>query len=278
MISGMTRLLALIGDPVAQARSPGLVNALLERHGLADRFVLVPLQVPPEGLMPVVSGLRHLHNFAGAIITMPHKVAAASLVDRLSGEAEQVGAINVVRREASGELIGAMLDGEGFVRGLAGAGHRVSGKRCLLLGAGGAAAAIAFALARHGCATLVISNRTAARADALASNIRHCFPGVAVSSATNPAGPFDLLINATSLGMQADDPLPVEEALIERSSVVADCVVSRKTTRLLEIAQRHGRVPHGGKHMLAAQLELMMAFMGIRLEGSGINDVPGGRH
>ncbi len=102
---------------------------------------------------------------------MPHKTAIVALLDELTPEARQVGAVNVVRRAPDGRLHGTILDGEGFVAGLASARHRVDGSACLLMGAGGAAAAIAFALAAHGCRELTVANRTAAKSTALAARV-----------------------------------------------------------------------------------------------------------
>ena len=159
-ITGATRILGLIADPVVQARSPVMANALLQRRGLFGTFVLLPMQVPVGALGDVVAALRHVQNFAGAIVSMPHKSEIVALLDELTPQARLVGAVNVITRTADGLLMGTMFDGEGFVAGLRSAGHEVEGACCLLVGAGGAAAAIAFALASHGCESLTITNRT----------------------------------------------------------------------------------------------------------------------
>jgi shikimate dehydrogenase len=154
-----------------------------------------------------------------------------------------VGAVNVVRREPDGRLVGAALDGEGFVAGLCGAGHEVCGKSCLLVGAGGAAAAIAFALAKYGCQSLTLSNRTAAKAAALAARVGAAYPHVQVQVASILGGGYDLAINATSLGMQPDDALPLPEEAITTSAVIAECVLAPEMTRLLAVAQEAGCAP-----------------------------------
>src|SRR5262245_52610518 len=114
-VSGRTRLLALIADPVAQARSPAMANALLAERGQDGAFVLVPMQVPSGGLTDVVAALRRVVNLAGAIVSMPHKSAIVPLLDELTPDAAMVGAVNVVRRTAEGRLVGTVMDGEGFV-------------------------------------------------------------------------------------------------------------------------------------------------------------------
>jgi shikimate dehydrogenase len=248
-----------------------MANALLQRRGQLGRFVLVPLHVSAAALGEVVAGLRQLQNFAGAIVSMPHKAAMAPLLDELTPEARLVGAVNVVRRAAEGRLAGTVLDGEGFVAGLRSTGHDVAGASCLLVGAGGAAAAIAFALARHGCASLAIANRTGTKATALAARLRDAFPAVRVAIGDGADACYDLAINATSLGMKPDDPLPMSDAVIERAALVAECVVAPETTPLLERAAAKRRAVHTGVPMLSAQMELLLRFMGVPLgqEGRG---------
>lgn len=262
-ITGRTRILGLIADPVAQARSPGLANALLRRRGRFGAFVLVPMQVPEGSLASVVAALRDVHNFAGAIVSMPHKAAIVPLLDELAPEARLVGAVNVFARTPDGRLAGNVLDGEGFVGGLRSAGHEPQGTACVLVGAGGAASAIAFALARHGCASLTITNRTAAKAAALAARVRAAFPGVQVRSGDLEDTRYDMAINATSLGMRENDALPMSDDVIERSDLVAECVLAPEMTRLLEVARAKGRRIHTGVPMLTAQMELLLRFMGV---------------
>jgi shikimate dehydrogenase len=232
MITGRTRVAGIVADPVAQAQSPVLVNALLAERGIDA--VLVPLHVPAGGLERFLAGMRAVASFAGVLVSMPHKTAVVSLVDEVTREGREVGACNVVRREADGRLVASMFDGEGFVGGLAAAGHAVRGRRVLLVGAGGAASAIAFALARHGVAALTIHNRTAAKAAALAARVQSTAPAVEVrAGGADPAG-HDLVVNGTALGM-----------------------------RLAEAARR-GCVVHRGTPMLAAQLDLVLAFLGLQ--------------
>lgn len=262
-ISGRTRLLGLIADPLTEARSPGLANAALERRGRASEFVLLPLQVAAGDLATVVTGLRRIGTFAGTIVSMPHKETIVPLLDELTPESRLVGAVNVVRRDTDGRLAGTTLDGEGFVAGLARAGHDVAGKRVLLCGAGGAGAAIAFALVKHGCAALAIENRTQRRAELLASRIGDVFPRAEVTVGHRAGASYDLAVNATSLGMHDGEPLPLGDALLDATALVAECVVTREVTPLLAAARARGRAIHGGLAMLDAQIELLLDFMGV---------------
>jgi shikimate dehydrogenase len=262
-ITGATRVLGLIADPVRQARSPAMANARLLEWRLYGEYVLVPMQVPAAGLAEFVAALRHQRNFSGAIVSMPHKIEIVGLIDELTPEARLVGAVNIIRRNPAGHLTGTVLDGEGFVGGLVGAGHRVRDAVCLLVGAGGAASAVAFALAKHGCAALHLANRTPAKAAALAARIRAAFPGVELTVGGAAPPRIDIAINGTSLGMQAGDALPLSIDVIDRSALVAECVLAPEMTRLLDVARQRGRAIHKGVAMLTAQLDLMLAFMGV---------------
>jgi shikimate dehydrogenase len=262
-ITGATRVLGLIADPVVQARSPAMVNARLLEQRSFGSFVLVPMHVPAAGLADFVAGLRHQRNFYGAIVSMPHKIEIVALLDELTPEARLVGAVNVIRRDAAGQITGTVLDGEGFVAGLLAAGHRVRDAMCVLAGAGGAASAVAVALAKHGCRALHLTNRTPAKADALAARVRAAFLNVAVTVGGDAPAHIDIAINATSLGMRTDDALPMSEDIVDRSTLVAECVIAPEMTRLLEVARRRGRAIHTGVAMLTSQLDLMLAFMGV---------------
>ena len=262
-ITGRTRLLGLIADPLVEARSPSLANAALARRGRASEFVLLPLQVAAGDLATVVTGLRRVGTFAGTIVSMPHKETIVPLLDELTPEALLVGAVNAVRRDADGRLAGTTLDGEGFVAGLAAAGRDVAGKRILLCGAGGAGVAIAFALVKHGCASLAIENRTRLRAELLATRIADVFPHAEVTIGHRPGAAYDVAVNATSLGMHDGDPLPLTEAMIDAAALVAECVVTRDVTPLLAAARARDRAIHGGLAMLDAQIELLLDFMGV---------------
>ena len=262
-VTGRTRLLGLIADPVVQARSPGLGNAILEQRGQGGAFVLVPMQVPDGALVAVVAALRRIGNLDGAIVSMPHKSAIVPLLDELTPDAAMIGAVNVVRRTAEGRLVGTTLDGEGFVAGLRGGGHEVRGAACLLVGAGGAASAIAFALVRHGCASLTIVNRTASRAADLVARVRSAFPGAAVRAGEAGDARYDVAINGTPLGMRPGDDLPMSRDVVARSTLVAECVLAPEMTELLTLAGASGHAVHTGVAMLDAQMSLILDFMGV---------------
>jgi shikimate dehydrogenase len=260
-ISGRTAILAIIGDPIAQVRAPLMINAALMDRGRAPDAVMVPVHVSAEGLAAALTGLRAIHNFRGAIVTMPHKAAIIPLLDDITAEARQVGACNTIRVDPSGRLIGTMFDGEGFVAGLRAAGHEVTGKRVLLLGAGGAAAGIAFALGKYGVSSLTIHNRTRAAAVALSERVQQAWSQTVAAPDEGP--PYDLIINATSLGMKAGDALPVDPELLRPPVLAVEIIVHPVVTPFLARAAQSGCQTHTGKPMLAAQMGLMLDFLGF---------------
>jgi shikimate dehydrogenase len=223
--------------------------------------------VAPGDLGGFVRGLRGWRNLAGLSVTMPHKESLAADVDELIGAAALVDAVNVVRRESDARLVGANTDGAGFVIGLHKAGYELSGRHVLLVGAGGAGRAVAFAVAGAGAAGLTIANRTATRAERLARDIAASYPAltVAVAAAAGPPDPagHDVLINATSLGMQPGDPLPVAVSRLAPGTLVCDIVTRPAQTRLLDEAVARGCVPHPGLPMLAGQVDLILDFLGL---------------
>jgi len=260
-IGGRTRVYGILADPIGQVRTPQAFNALCEARDFDA--VLVPFHVAAEDLAEAVAGLRRLRSLGGLVVTVPHKQAMRALCDRLEPMGRLVGAVNAVRREADGSLVGENFDGRGFVAGLRAEGHEPRGRRALLLGAGGAGAAIAFALAEAGVAELAIANRSAAKGAALAAAVGEAFPGVAVRSATAEGSGFDLLVNATSLGLRPEDPLPLPAESIPAGALVAEVVMQPAVTPLLQAADERGATIHGGRHMLQGQLEAIAAFLGV---------------
>lgn len=258
-ITGATALCFTIACPVAHVRTPAAFNALMERRG--NDVVMTPLEVTPADLPDFLGLMRRLPNVAGAVVTVPHKGTAAALCDAVSKRAAACNAVNVIRRTASGALYGDMLDGVGFAAGLERAGHELEGKSVFLAGAGGAARAIAFALAEAGVARIAIYNRTQSRALALVERLRQRFPGVPVSVAKDDVSGFDIVINATSLGLKQGDPMPVEASRITANQLVAEVVMQPERTALIERAAAVGAQVHLGLAMLDAQLDLIADFL-----------------
>ena len=258
-ISGRTRVYGIVADPIYHVKAPEVMGALFARHGVDG--ILVPLHVTADGLAEVIEGLRHLRNFGGFIATVPHKTAMIGLCDALTREAEQIGAVNCVRREADGRMVGTMLDGIGFVEALRASGMEPRGRNAALAGAGGAASAIAFALAEAGVARLTILNRTADRAQMLAERLRAAHPTLAVAAEGSQAD-HDLLVNGTSVGMRPQDATPFDLTALHAGQFVAEAIMEPETTPLLAAAQAAGCRIQKGLPMLERQIALMARHMG----------------
>lgn len=258
-VSGRTRWIAQLGDPIEGVGMPRLLTPLLRERGLD--VGIVPIGVGTGDLAAIVAAFHGWRNLVGAGVTFPHKEAVPDLLDSVEEEARLIGATNLIRREADGSLHGGMVDGTGFIASLREDGHEPAGRRALLVGAGGTARAIAFALAAAGVSSLRIANRTRGRAERLVADLRAVRPGNWVTAGpADPAG-ADLLVNATSLGMRAGDPLPLGLDRAEGAAVVADVVLAPGgLTELLATARRHGLAVHTGEKMLAAQLSLALEF------------------
>jgi shikimate dehydrogenase len=254
----MTQLFGIVGDPIAQVRSPEVFNRLFKERGIDA--CMVPMQIKTGGVRIALEGLRRIDNLAGLIITVPHKAASAECVVRRSKRADVVVAVNALRPVTDG-WDGDLFDGEGFALGVEAQGYRIAGARCSLVGCGGAGAAIALALAERNVARLTLWDSDAARARALAERLR-------ASSAVEieigrPGEDTDIAINATPLGMDAKDSLPFDVAALRTDALVAEAVMKPPVTRLLQEARIHGCCIHEGRHMLDHQVDLIWKFFGL---------------
>lgn len=260
-ITGNTRLYGIVADPIAQVKTPQTMHKVFERRGTDG--VLVPMHVPPAGLSDLVQALRGVRNFGGMVVTVPHKASMVALCDVVTPEARSVGAVNIVRRESDGTLAGDILDGKGFVAGLLQSGIHPKGLSVLMCGAGGAAKAIAFALAQAGIQKLAIYNRTQASALQILQGIEHHYPQVkAMLGSEDPTG-FDLVINATTLGMRPEDAFPLDVQRLQSTQTVAEIIMTPALTPLLKRAQDKGCRIQYGLPMLECQIEMMADFMGV---------------
>jgi shikimate dehydrogenase len=258
-INGRTRLYAIVADPVGHVRTPQVFNARFAAR--AVDAVMVPIHVDAAGLPAVFAAFRVMKNLGGAIVTVPHKTSAEALCDAVGETGRAVGAVNTIRREADGRLVADMFDGEGFVAGLRSRGIEPAGRRVYLAGAGGAANAIAFGLARSGVVRLTVANRTVRKAEELVKRLREHFPSLDAGVGGSTLAGHDLIVNATSLGLEAGDALPVDTGELKREMTVAEIIMKPEETPLLVEAARRGCRVHLGRHMLDCQMELMVRFM-----------------
>lgn len=258
--SGAADVYLIVGHPVAQVQAPLLFNAVFARAGL--NAVMVPVSIAPEHLDTFVRAAFLAPNVRGLSITIPHKAALLQTVDDCSPAARQAGAVNAVRRHANGQLEGALFDGQGLRAALDHFGMAYADHRVLLLGAGGAAAAIASALAQApGAATEVhLFDPLPGKAAALAQRL--ALPGVQATPHNHPAG-FDLVINASPLGLQASDALPCDVQDLEPHAAVMDIVMKNQPTPWVRAARARGLQAQPGFEMLVQQTAPYLEFFGL---------------
>jgi shikimate dehydrogenase len=261
MISGHTRIIAHLGVPTEPFRSPMIYNPWFAKRGIDAAVVPMGCEAADfAAFLPLVFRLR---NIVGALITMPHKVAAAGLLDQASKTVRICGSCNAIRRDDEGRLIGDMFDGEGFVSGILRRGRSINGRSALVVGAGGAGSAIAAALAREGVARLALFDVHTKSADTLAERLKTYYPALTVETGTNDPSGFDIVLNATPLGMKDDDPLPIDPDRIDPSTLVGDVVMREEDTTLLAAARRRGCAVQVGTDMLFEQIPAYLAFFGF---------------
>jgi shikimate dehydrogenase len=258
-LSGATRVHLIVGDPVAQTKSPAGLTREFSARGIDA--VCIPMQVAPADIDAFLAVARRVHNIDGIVVTVPHKLAATRHCDVLSERSRALAAVNAMRREADGRWSGEMTDGVALVAALRAAGCEPRGRRALVVGAGGAGSAVVLALAEAG-ARVAVHDIDAARRDDLVRRLAGW--KIAVGS-VDPAG-CDLVVNATPLGMASGDPLPVEAARIAPGAVVADLVTKPAVTPLLNAARERGAQIVTGEDMFAPQAGILADFL---LSGHG---------
>lgn len=260
-ITGTTRVFFILGDPVAQVRAPEVYNHLFQRHGVDA--VLVPLKLPAAALPGFLQHGMNADNIGGLWATIPHKAALAELLQPTDPVASIAGAVNAVKRHADGRLEGALFDGIGFVKGLDHFGLEVKGRRVLVVGAGGGGHAVAAAIAQRQPSALAVYNRTPERARALVQRLVPLVGAAAsVALSSDPSG-FDLIINCTSQGLKADDPMPFDPTRVDTGAAVVDIIMSRQPTPLLRECRARGIRAEAGFEMLVQQIPEYLRFFGF---------------
>ncbi|SMG59014.1 shikimate dehydrogenase family protein [Paraburkholderia susongensis] len=267
-IDGSTRLFGIVGNPVTQVKTPQLMNALFDAGGV--NAVCLPFDVPVNVFEPTVAGLQALGNLDGLVVTVPHKVRAISMVDAISDTAHRVGAINVMRQQPDGTWFGDMFDGTGLVQGLTRLGFDVHGRHVKQLGAGGAGAAVAHALATAGAASVALSDPRRESAEQLSARLNRFYPGCAAKVDVDPANVagVDLLVNCSPVGMKPGDGMPASFGVFPAALQVVDIIMTPAETPLLAHARRCGCRATNGRPMIEGQLAAFAKFFGIDMPAS----------
>ena len=258
-ITGRTRLYAIVGDPIAQVRSPEIYTERFASMGIDA--VLVPMHVPASHFDTIVPALLALGNLDGLIVTVPFKQRMMPFAAHVGATSQAVGAVNALRREADGSWSGDMFDGLGFVRGAEHNGERLRGRHVALFGAGGVGSAIACALAEAGAASIDLIDTEAQKAEALLARVERAFSACAFATATGVRDGIDMIVNASPVGMKDDDDLPGPIGSLDRGTLIGDVVLRETPTPLIQLAMRNNCRWIDGRDLFTGQIEALSTFL-----------------
>ena len=261
MINGNTEIIAHIGFPTHAFKAPMIYNPWFEKAGV--NAIVVPMGCQAQDYPDFLRSVFKLANIRGALITMPHKVSTLSLLEEVLPTAAIAGACNAVRRLPDGRLQGDMFDGEGFVRGVLRKGLMLRGARALVVGSGGVGSAIAASLAGAGVAGLGLFDVHAPLAQGLGERLRQHYPALDVAVGANDPAGFDLVVNATPMGMNAGDAMPMDISRIAATTFVGEVVMKTEMTAFLAAAQARGCRVQIGTDMLFEQIPAYLEFFGF---------------
>lgn len=261
-ITGHTKLIAHLGYPTESFKAPMIYNPYFEKYSIDA--VVVPMGCKPEDYPTFLKLVFKLSNIHGALVTMPHKVTSVGLLDEVMTTARVAGACNAIRLGPDGTLVGDMFDGEGFVRGVLRKGRVLAGARVLVVGSGGVGSAIVASFAKAGVAELALFDADPATMNSLAERLRNYYPNLKIGvGSKDPAG-FNVVVNATPLGMKEGDPLPMDVDRIAPSTFVGEVVMKQEITPFLAAARSRGCEIQIGTDMLFEQIPAYLEFFGFR--------------
>jgi shikimate dehydrogenase len=257
-LDGATRLHVIVGDPIAQVKSPAGMTQAFTDSGYNG--IVVPVHVSPQSLSDLLKGIRLAQNLDGIIVTVPHKFACYGHCAGASERAHFLGAVQVMRRLPDGGWFGENFDGLGFVDGLRAKGFEPNRARALLVGAGGAGSAIALSLIDAGVREIAIYDENASRRDTLLGRLKEMAKASVIVGSPDPAG-FDLVANATPAGMRPDDPFPVKVEHLSPDTFVGCVITKPAVSPWVEAARKIGCRSSVGADMYAAVEALMLEFL-----------------
>lgn len=263
-ISGTTRIFPVIGFPVEQVKAPALFNAYFIQHQIDAR--VVPLKIAPDQYVTAVKTLMGIENIGGIFVSIPFKPLTLDAVDRATSRASIAGACNAVFRQADGTVVGDLIDGEGFMRALA----RTIGDTpfdwpqasAMVVGCGGVGKAIIAALAAQGIGRIDVFDTYAPSATDIVQRAQAAFPGTQFGIKQPRAAGYQLIVNASTLGMHPEDPLPLSLDGVDPTCIVADCGMKIENSKLLQHASALGCRTQKGKEMLIEQAPLYLELFG----------------
>lgn len=261
-IDGNTELIAHIGYPTHSFKSPLIYNPYFEKEGI--NALVVPMGCQAEHYPAFLKSVFQLTNIRGALITMPHKVTTVGMLDEVTATVKVAGACNAVKRDAQGRLVGDMFDGAGFVRGVQRKGFDLTDKRVLVVGTGGVGSAIAASLAAEKIKSISLFDVNTATCDGLAQRLHQEYPSIEVQTGSNDPEGHDLVVNATPMGMNEGDPLPMDVSRLAPETFVGEVVMRTEMTAFLLAAQKRGCRVQVGSDMLFEQIPAYLEYFGLK--------------
>jgi len=257
-ISGRTRIYGIVGDPIEQVRSPEMISAEFASRGLDA--LMIPIHVLPADFDGCLAQLMRVQNLDGLVFTIPYKRAAVTLADELGAHARATGAINALARRSQGRWAGDIFDGMGCVEAFRRRGYAMAGRRLMLIGAGGAGAAIGVAIAHEHPRSMRLYDIDPKRAADLAASIRGVDSSIDVSVGAPVTTDIDILLNASPVGMLTDPRMPVDVSSIAPEVIVFDAIVKPEPTKLLALAHDRGCRTVFGREMMRGQISKIVDF------------------
>ncbi len=257
-LNGATRVHFIVGDPIAQVKSPAGVTRAFSEH--QQNAIVVPAHVTPADLASWLRGASLARNVDGIIVTVPHKFACCDLCSTTSDRARFLSTVNTMRRNPDGSWHGDMFDGLGFVAAMRDNGCEPQGKRALLVGAGGAGSAIAHALVMAGVSALAIHDEDAARRTSLVDRLAGLGRRPVTHGSADPGG-YDIVLNATPVGMKENDPYPLDVARLKATMFVGCVITVPAITPLIAAARQLGCRTMTGADMFGRVRDLMVDFL-----------------
>jgi shikimate dehydrogenase len=261
MISGKTALLAQLGFPTEVFKAPMILNSYFEDAGIDA--VVVPMGVQAVDYPAFLKQLARVTNLRAALVTMPHKVTSVSLADKVTPTATIAGAANVLLKRPDGSLLADMFDGAGFVRGMQRRGRDPEGASALVVGSGGVGSAIAASLAGASISRIGLYDVNPASAEALAGRLTRQYPDLDVVTGCNDPAGWKIVVNATPLGMNEGDPLPMDVSRLDPGAFVGEVVTKQAITPFLAAAKERGCQIQMGIDMLFEQIPAALEFCGF---------------
>lgn len=257
-LNGRTRLFPLLGDPIIYARSPDWLSRRMAERGM--NMISLPLETPEGALDAVIAGLTAATNVDGFSLTMPHKITGYKYCATVSETSRMLGVVSAARRNKDGSWHGHTTDGEAFLKAQLDSGAKVEGARVLVLGCGGAGSAIAIAMLNSGAKEVVVHDIADARMRRLVTLLADK-GGARIKAGSNDPRGFDLVCNATPMGMAEGDPIAINVAHLDSSMFVGDVVAGHGETPLISAARKAGCRTASGDAMVVAVLDVMCDFV-----------------